>query len=466
MRESLEQTTEQRLQQSLSPLQLTYARTLEMNGPEFDEEVRHVVDENPALEVVDESPEEFNETSDEMQLADYADEDDIPPYRLNARNRSADDPVWTDSNYAERGESLGQMLTGQLADYDLSPFEKRVAEYVIGCIDDNGYLSRSVRQMADDLAVYGGLDVSERDLDNAVALIRTFDPPGVGATDLREALMLQLDRIEPRTAAVENATDILRNHFQTFIRKDFRHLSQAVSKRMDSDQLREAIDLLRSLNPKPGSVADSSDDRTRQITPDFEVEPDGAGGVTLSMPNTVPQLRIEEQYNLDDRTIERRRRGASKVEADALTFIRRKRDEATDFIRAVSMRQQTLWNVMRAIIRIQKEFFTTFDRSSLRPMILKDVASLTGYDLSVISRATSGKYVGTPLGIYPLKFFFNEKPKEDLDASAQQILDQITEIVGGEDKHRPLSDEAIAAELASRGYEIARRTVAKYRERL
>lgn len=478
MRESLEQNIEQRLQQSLSPQQILFARTLEMPGPEFEEEVRRTLDDNPALEPADDTgtfsadPEavgstdesSFSETAEQMQMADYASDEDVPFYRLNISNSSPDDPSF--EPIVDNGApSLADQLISQLAELDLSEADMAVGRYIIGNIDDNGYLTRSPSEMSDDLAFGLGIDIDLPTIERLVGIIRTFDPAGVGAEDLRQSLILQLERRAGSTE-VDDAKKILTNHYNLFTHKHFDRIAAAAG--ISDERARLAIDLIRSLNPKPGSVFDSSDERTRQIVPDFEVEPDESGSrLILSMPGGNPHLRVASSFDIDDITIERRRNEAQRqVDRDAYMFIRRKRDEAIDFIRAITMRHETLWRVMTAIMRLQKKFFLTGDPSALRPMILKDVADLTGYNLSVISRATSGKYVATPSGIYPLKFFFNERPKDSVDASSHAILETLKSLMDSENKHKPLSDESLSARLKEQGFDIARRTVTKYRERL
>lgn len=469
MKESLSQATELSQQLSLSPLQVQFARALEMTGPEFEDDVRRAVDENPALEAdtddallpLDDNGRpsgEFAESADQIQRADYRNDDDAPAWS----RASADDDAPGAETFAEAaGETLLESLMSQIAELQLSDREKALAEYVAGDIDDNGYLTRTPRQIANDLTFNVGVETSADEIERIADLIRGFEPPGVGAVDLRQALMLQLERLDPSSEAVADAMTIARDHFDLFTRKHFDRIAPASG--IAPERVGAALDLLRSLNPKPGASfgRDRAQERLRHITPDFEVEPDPSGRLTLSMGNSIPRLRVEASFAADDIVVGRKR------DADAaLAFIRRKRDEALDYIRAARMRQETLWNVMTAILKLQKEFMTSGNPTDLKPMILKDVAALTGYDLSVVSRATAGKYVATPHGVYPLKYFFNERPKEELDASSHEILEALRKVIEAEDKRSPLSDQAIAERLQADGYDIARRTVTKYRERL
>lgn len=469
MEESLNLSMQQKLQQRLTPQQVQFVRMLEMTGPEVEDEVRRAVDENPALEVSEpesfsderqDDSDAFSESAEQMQLADYKTEDDIPSYRLESNNYSPDDSYYEPVAVAS-GDTLIDSLKAQLAEHDMTERQMAVGEYIIGNIDDNGYLARDLKSMENDLAIQG-IDVTMQELKSVFDEIRGLDPAGVGAVDLRDCLLLQLRRRRP-TPDVSHATEIVEDYFDLFSKKHYDRLCALMG--IDSDCLKSAMNVIRTLNPKPGSQVNgtSIEDKSRHIVPEFSVEVD-SGEITLTLLNNLPDLQIEESFsaeNTENAVVRPNRR-----EREAQAFIRQKRDEASGFIRILRMRQETLYRVMAAIVKLQREFFLTDDESLIRPMILKDVAALTGYDLSVISRATAGKYVSTASGIYPLKLFFNERPKEDDDVSSHEILAVIKEIIAGEEKTRPLSDEAITALLVKRGYDIARRTVAKYRERL
>lgn len=470
MNESLQQVTELRQLQQLSPLQVQYARALEMTGPEFDEEVRRALDENPALEEDIDNPLlppddgdgenfEYTESAEEMQRADYKSEDEMPTYRLNAYNRSSDDPVYDPAQSHTAATTLLDTLTAQLELLDIDETLRSLALYVAGNIDGNGYLTRTIDQMVNDLAFSTGLDVTRNLMEDAVDLIRTLDPPGVGASDLRQSLLLQLQRLDPDRKSVADALTVVRDYFDLFANKRYDRLMSAA--RLNEERLGAALDIIRTLNPKPGAPYESQtgEDRMRRIIPDFEVEPCGSRFI-VTLTSNAPNLRVARSFELGDQ------HGISRQKDEEMAFVRRKRDEAADFIRASEMRRDTLTRVMKAIATIQRDFFVTGDPLTLRPMILKDVSAMTGDDLSVISRATAGKYVQTPTGIYPLKYFFNERPKDDLDASSHELLMALRQEIEGEDPHRPLSDQALSDRLTERGYDIARRTVTKYRERL
>ena len=470
MKESLSQSLEQRLQLRLSPMQMRLVRMLEMTEPEIEEEVRREVDDNPALEVVDtpvageEPTETYGESAEQMQLADYRDEDDIPPYRLEANNRSADD-VRFEPVAVAAGESLMESLMSQLAETDLSQRQLAIARYIVGNIDDNGYMTRTLPQIDDDLAIDAGIEVDMAEIKDIFARIRTLDPAGVGAYDLRDCLSLQLRRM-PDSEAVRTAREIVDNYFDVFSLRHFDRLGSLLG--ISRESLREADEVIRSLDPKPASRFGESDadDRARHIVPDFYVEVDRNDRITVSMPGSLPELAIERSFDVDDEVSVADTGETSMRKREALSFISSKRRDASDFIELLRLRRVTLMKVMEAIARWQREFFLSEDESRLRPMVLKDIAGAIGMDISVVSRATAGKYVATQGGVYPLKFFFNERVSEDEDASSREILSALRVLIQEEAPSSPLSDDALTVRLTEMGYNIARRTVAKYRERL
>lgn len=467
MEESLTLSQEQKLQQRLTPMQVQFVRMLEMTGPELEEEVWRTVDENPALEVtdndnnvsMDSDGETFNESAEDMQLADYRSEDDIPSYRLDAHNRSADDTYY-EPLAVSSDDTIIESLSSQLAEMELTDKQQVIAQYIIGNLDDNGYLTRSLLQICDDLTFQGGLDVTMPQVKEVFEIVRTLDPAGIGAIDLRDCLLLQLRRRES-SQQINLATEIIADYFDLFSKMHYDRLCSILN--ISRSQLKDAMAEIRTLNPKPGGVITGSiaEERSRHIIPEFSVDVDGEN-ITLTLLNNIPELQIEQTFAEDNIDVST----ASRQEREAQAFIKQKRDEAKGFMQVLKKRQETLYQVMAAIVKIQRDFFLTEDESLIRPMILKDIEALTGYDLSVISRATASKYVATQRGVYPLKLFFNERPKEDDDTSFHEIQAVLKEIIDNENKRKPLSDEAITAELVGRGYDIARRTVAKYRERL
>lgn len=466
MKPTLQQQQELKQLQRLTPMQVQFVRMLEMTGPELEGEVNRALDEMPALEIAENqgvTPDNdgFNETAEQVQLADYGNDDDIPSYMLDARNRSVNDTYYTP--VAVNDElTLAEDLTRQLSELPLSPRQLTIANYIIGNLDSNGYLKRTPEAIADDITFSESVETEAAEVSKVIDIIRTLDPAGVGAVDLRDCLLLQLNRRQP-TVEVITAREIITHYFDLFSKKHFDRLADLLG--IDSERLTAAVDIISRLNPKPGNQLNDSaiEHSGRQIVPELQVEIDSDNNLTVSLLNNIPDLALSRSFSLDtpvSATLTPRQR------TDAATFIRTRRDEAQAFIKTLRMRQSTLLNVMTAIASLQRDFFLTGDETRLHPMILKDVAAVTGYDLSVISRATASKYVLAPSGIYPLKFFFNERPKADDDVTSHQIIDAIKTIISQEDKRSPLPDETIAAMLSEKGFNIARRTVAKYRERL
>lgn len=458
----------QRQQQTLAPLQLQYVKALEMTAPEFDDEVRRELDDNPALEAVDEdSPaetESFGESAEELQSADYSDPDEMPQYLLEAHNWSADGEM-REHVAVSGGESLLESLQRQLNEMrGISDDERRIAGFIIGNIDDNGYLTRSPAALANDISIACNADVTTRQVNKVLKKVQLLDPPGIGAVDLRDTMLIQLRRRNDGSAAFRYAIAIVKDYFDLLSKMHLNRLRSSMW--IPRDMLDEAMKIIRTLDPKPGAqVGGGEDARTRHITPDFYVEVDADDNITLSLGGNVPMLRVEESFTVDPEPTAKNGR-LTRMEEAARAFVRQKRDEANLFINAARMRRETLRRVMTAIVGIQREFFLTDDPMKLKPMVLKDVSAVTGDDLSVISRATSGKYVATRQGIYPLKYFFNEHRKDGDDSSSYHVMEIIRSMIEKEDKTAPLSDDALADELKKRGFKVARRTVAKYRERL
>ncbi len=488
--------TEMKQQQRLTPLQVQFVRMLEMTGPEAEDEVQRALDEMPALEAVENDGERvaessftedgalFTESDRDMQRADFRSEDDVPDYldfgtdaHVTASLAGMGDRIFDnapamrnypqDSGYespvmADSAETLLEHLGKQLAELPLSPDDGRVARYIIGSIDDNGYMTRPLQSIADDLAINAGMDVGPERLHRIFESIRGLDPAGVGATDLRDCLLLQLRRL-PRSAESLTALEAVDKHFDLFTKKHFDRIAYALG--ISRDDMQNALAVIARLNPKPGSALASSplEERSRHITPDFSVEADENGKLTMTLLSRIPELRVEASF-VGDTSVPP---GDDKRLEDARLFIRRKRDDARNFIKIVNLRQETLFRVMSAIVKLQHKFFLTEEDEDIRPMVLRDIAALTGYNLSVISRATQGKYVATLRGLYPLKKFFNEKLRDDDDnVTSNRIIAEIRSAISAENPRDPLSDREITGLLAGKGFDIARRTVAKYRESL
>ena len=459
---------QQQMRLRLNPKQVRFGRVLEMSAPEFEDEVRRAIDENPALEEVqypeaelraDDEGNEFNESAEDLQRADFANDDDIPSYRLN----SPSDPnyEYREPTAIDESISADELLMAQLADFDLTDIQREIARYVIGNIDSNGYLTRSADEIADDIAMGAGVYVEPGQVCEVINLVRSLDPAGIAARDLRDCLLLQLQRRDPADEATARATEIVRDRFDLFSRKRFDKIKEAMQ--LSDEQFAHALRVITTLNPKPASSLETfdSDDRLRHIVPDYNVDVSDDGQVTVQLAGRVPELVIEQSFNISDEATAPNRR-----DREAAAFIRARRDEAAEFIDMAQRRSATLMAVIEAIIRLQPEFFHSFDRADLRPMVLRNIQELTGLDLSVISRATASKYMMTPQGMFALKSLFSEGVGDDGATSSHAIEQAIRAIISAEDTANPLSDAEICQQLKNKGMDVARRTVAKYRERL
>ena len=475
----MKQYLQQKLQQRLSPQLVQYMRLLELPLIEMEERVKHELEENPALEegkdLADADPEgvdgeeEFpkeQESIDEntdLSLGDYRTEDDIPDYKLqefNSRPEQKEDiPFSVD-------ESLGELLLEQLGLVSLDEEDMLIAKQLIGYIDDDGYMRSDFQRIADDLLFQEGKDVSEEQLLSVLSVIQSFDPPGVGARSLQECLTIQLKKRTPSTTTAL-AIELMEHHFEAYTRRNFSKIMEQMS--IDEEEMKRVNKEIVSLNPKPGNVlSDSVDDALNRVVPDFIVDASN-NELTLTLNNrNIPDMRISRSYKemLEDYTSNKNNQTHDR--RDALLFVKQKLDAAQGFIEAVRQRQDTLRLIMEAIIVLQKEFFLTGDESTLRPMILKDVAERAGYDISTVSRVSTKKYVQTYFGIYSLKYFFSEAAQTDSgeEVSTKEVKRLLKEFVDNEDKREPIADEELMSKLKSKGYQIARRTVAKYREQL
>ena len=476
----LKQQLRQQLQQKLSPQQIQVIRLLELPAIELEEKVKHELEENPALEEGKEMPDEFdqadgeigensdsmtenNEGEDDLSLGDYLTEDDIPDYKLQEiRDKSTkkEDIPFSVS------ESLNEFLLQQLGFRNLPDKEMKIAEYIIGNIDDDGYLRRDLGAIADDLMFQAGLDISEKDVENILKMIQDFEPTGVGARNLQECLCIQLQKKE-QTPETPIAIQIIQHYFEDFSRKHYEKILRGLD--ISEETLKKAIREITLLNPKPGNAwGGTMETAMSQIIPDFIVDSNN-GEITLSMNNRgIPDLRINKEYQDMFQDYTSNKANQTSERKNAIQFVKQKLDAAQWFIDAVKQRQETLMRTMEAIIQLQREFFLTGDEATLRPMILKDVAEKTGYDISTISRVSNSKYVQTNFGIYSLKYFFSESMQTDSgeEISTREVKKIMKEHIEAEDKRKPLTDEELANILKEKGYVIARRTVAKYREQL
>ena len=455
--------------QNLSPLQVLIARLLGLTTVEMEERVRGEIIDNPALEAStrDESEEmsdgdneEYSDTSSEdLITGDYSSEDDIPDYKLNALPQSTEQQVF---QYADTPTSY-DFLLGQLHEQSLTEEQEAIGEYLIGSLDEDGLLHKSLLTIADELAIYHGIDADESAIEDVLRCIQTFDPAGIGGRNLQECLLLQLER-KATTPLIDQQRQILTLCYDEFTHKRWDKMEQKLG--WTPDEISTAVGELVKLNPRPGAALGESIERsTAQIVPDFTVEVFD-DNISLSLNNqNIPQLRVSNEFMqmLDEQ--------AASTHADsrnAAQFLRQKIEAAREFIHAIQQREQTLTRTMEAIIALQRPFFLDGDESLLRPLILKDVAEVTGYDISTISRATISKYVQTPFGIFPLRYFFSDgiANSEGEEVSIKEVHNILKELVDEEDKTSPLTDEQLVTALAQRGFKIARRTIAKYREQL
>ncbi len=477
----LNQRLQQKLLQKLSPQQIQMIKLLEIPTMQLEQRIKKEIEENPALEEGedddfsqqeqeedfgdDENQEESQKEQDEFSLEDYIEEDEIPDYRLNTSNASRDD------KYEEIpfsvGNSFHEFLEDQLGLRILNERQRMLADYLIGNIDDEGYIRRKLEAIVDDLAFSLGIKTDEVELRGILEVIQDFDPPGVGARDLQECLLIQIRRKDMNDPAVLNAHEILKFHFEEFTR---RHYDKIIS-RMDisEDDLKDAIDEIIHLNPKPGSTySDPMNKTLEHIVPDFILEVnDGELELTLNGRN-VPDLRVSRTYSEMLQTFSSKKDKNTRTEKDAINFVKQKLDSARWFIDAIRQRQNTLLLTMNSILQYQKEYFLDGDEKKLKPMILKDIADMTGLDISTVSRVANSKYIQTHFGILSLKYFFSEGLQTDSgeEVSTREIKKILQECIDAEDKRKPVTDDRLAEILKEKGYLIARRTVAKYREQL
>ncbi|MDL2222438.1 RNA polymerase factor sigma-54 [Parabacteroides sp. OttesenSCG-928-N08] len=473
----LKQQLQQKLQQKLSPQQIQLIRLLELPTVELEERIKHELEENPALEegvdsfeenegLTDRSEDDVtasSETELDLSLGDYMSEDDIPEYRLRELSERSERKEEIPFSV---GESLHENLLKQLGLRELTEKQYKIAEYIIGNIDDDGYLRRDLASISDDLIFLAGEDVSIEELEALVEVIQDFEPAGVAARDLQECLLLQLEKKE-ETEATRLAIQVLTQYYEEFIRKHYDKIMRYLN--VGEQELKAAIREITTLNPKPGgSLGGAMESTMYQVSPDFLVDANN-GMITLSMNNRdIPDLRINRDYAELFQDFTANKANQTTQMRETVQFVKQKLDSAQWFIDAIRQRQETLRKTMETIILLQHDFFLTGEESSLRPMILKDVAERAGYDISTISRVSNSKYVQTNFGIYPLKYFFSESMQTDSgeEISTREVKSLLKEYIDGEDKRKPLTDEELTSRLKQAGYLIARRTVAKYREQM
>lgn len=471
----LKQQLQQKLQQKLSPAQIQVIKMLEVPTLELEERIRQELEENPALE---EGAELTNDAdadddfgmddggnNDDFDPEEYMADDDIPDYKLKANNTSKDDK-YTEIPFSA-GMTFHEFLIDQIGLMQITEHERMLIEYVIGNIDEEGYLRRSPEAMVDDIVFQAGVQTTDEEMYRIIRLVQELDPAGVGATTLQECLKLQLER-KDRSDTIKLAIRVIKDYFEEFSRKHYDKIQRGLD--MDDAMLKKVMTEITHLNPKPGNAWGGNilEKSMATIVPDFILENDeGQLSVTLNNSN-IPELRVNSTYNDMFQDYAASKQNQSREMKDAVMFVKQKIDSARWFIDAIKQRQQTLLTTMMAIVEFQEEFFIEGDDTYLKPMILKDIADLTGYDISTISRVSNSKYIQTEFGIYPVKYFFSESMTNDSgeEVSTREIKKILQDCVDNEDKRKPLNDEALADVLKTKGYIVARRTVAKYREQL
>ena len=466
---------QQKLLQKLSPQQIQVIKLLEIPTMQLEQRIKKELEENPVLEMESESEiseqtdnneqeHESDADNDEFSFDDYLnEEDDVPSYKTATNNFSKDEK-YVDIPYSA-GITFHESLYDQLGMTSLADTDRHLAEYIIGNIDDDGYLRRDLLSISDDLAFNLNMEVAEEKLKEILHIVQQFDPPGVGARDLRECLLLQLDRKQGNS--YELAKTIVKDFFEEFTRKHYDKIKKKLE--LSDEELKEGIDLVLKLNPKPGSSYSNPMNRSNQhIIPDFILDNlDGELNLSLNQQN-MPELKINDTYLDMMHALAKQTRQKNKNQKDALVFVKQKVDSAKWFIDAIRQRNHTLLITMAEIINFQKEYFKEGDEAKLRPMILKDIAERTGLDISTISRVSNSKYIQTHFGIFPLKYFFSEglQTESGEEVSTREIKKILKECIENEDKRKPLTDEKLTKILKDKSYNIARRTVAKYREQL
>lgn len=483
---SLSLTLQQSLQQKLSPSQILVVRLLEVPSCDLQQRINEELQENPALEEGTD-PELVSEAQSEDKLLDdygqeddyknplqnedfnyddYIQDDETPDYKLYQPGSYQEDEDNTRDIPFSVGTSFGEYLKSQIYLTKMDKPQRHIAKFVVGNIDEDGYLRRTPEELVDDLAFREGLTVSEDEMRDIIDEIKTFDPPGVGAKDLQECLWLQLNQ-KPPSPNIQRAMRLLEDHYKDF---SLRHLDRIQQKmHLSDEEFKAVISEITRLNPKPGSAwAGTVYDRHQTtVIPDFFVENrDGEFIVTLNT-GDIPDLRVNHEYNEMLKNF-KDTPDKSKKEREALRFVKSKIDAARWFIDAIRQRNETLMRTMQAIIEAQKDFFLEGDVGYLKPLVLQDIAARTGYDVSTISRVSNSKYVQTEYGIFPLKFFFSESLQntEGEEITTREIKKALNEVLDNEDKRNPLTDQQIVAVMKLKGYNIARRTIAKYRELL
>ena len=471
----LKQRLQQKLLQKLSPQQIQMIKLLEIPTMQLEQRIKKELEENPILEEgadeevlprEEEDQENINDNEqDEFSFEDYLNEEDIPSYKLAARNYSKDDT--REEIPFSVGLTFHDFLESQLGLRSLTEHQQIIAKYILGNIDDDGYLRRNIESIVDDIAFSQNLTTTIEELSEVREIILDFDPPGVGAESLQECLLLQIERKDHITPEIALAEQILKDHFNEFTKKHYDKIIDRLG--ITEEELKKALEEILKLNPKPGSSYSDPQNKTySHIIPDFVLEnSDGELQLSLNSRN-VPELRVSKEYSEMLKSYHSNKSGASVKQKETMSFVRQKLDSAKWFIDAIKQRQNTLLLTMHAIIEFQTEYFIEGDESKLKPMILKDIAEATGLDISTISRVANSKYIQTTFGIFPIRYFFSEGMQTETgeEVSTREIKKILKDCVDNENKRKPLTDEKLTSILNDKGYPVARRTVAKYREQL
>ncbi len=462
----------QKLLQKLSPQQILLMKLLQVPSVALDQRIKQEIEENPALEdfsqetdteeLPSENEKDDDNSDDEFDITDYVDEDDIPEYKLHSNNYPEEEKK---SIPFASGTSFYELLRAQLNEGNFTETQRTIAETIIGNIDDSGYLERDVEAMVDDLAFSQNLMVNEKEIAEVLSKIQEFDPAGVGARSLQECLVLQLQRKDQDDPFIGLAIKILKRHFDAFTKKHYEKILKKEG--IGEETLRSAIDEIIKLNPKPGNSLSETTKINHYVIPDFIISnEDGELILTLNSRNA-PELRLNKTYKqmLENYALSTKK---TKKDRETLQFVKQKIDSAKWFIDAIHQRQHTLQITMQTILDFQYEYFLTGDDITLKPMILKDIADRVNLDISTISRVANSKYVQTSFGTILLKSLFSESLKNESgeDVSTKEVKKILSDCVDNEDKKKPMTDEKLVNVLKEKGYKIARRTVAKYREQL
>lgn len=468
---ALRQSLQHKLLQKLSPQQIQLMKLLQVPTVELEQRIKQEIEENPALEEGAEEIEreaereeewetEVDDSREDFDVSEYLD-DDTPDYKLSVRNHGADNDE--KAIPLAGGQSFQDLLLAQVGIRVRDEKMREIVKTIIGNLDESGYLRREIENMMDDLAFSQNIMTTEEEILEGLTTVQDLEPAGVGARDLKECLALQLERKEP-TVAIKTAEAILEKCFDEFTKKHYKKILKRLE--IEEDDLREAINEIVKLNPKPGGAALQSNKTMQQIIPDFILkDEDGKLELMLNARNA-PQLKVSKEYANMLRTYGDSKK--TKSDKDAVLFVKQKIDAAKWFIDAIKQRQHTLLLTMDAIMNYQREFFLTGDETNIKPMILKDIADIVEMDISTVSRVANSKYVETPYGIFLLKYFFSESLSTESgeEVSTREVKKILQEAVDGENKKKPLTDEKLMNHLKDKGYNIARRTVAKYREQL